>query len=180
MSRRTYEGNEGGGDGCDACPLVPRREFLRDAGAIAAGICGTRRLSGASRRRAAERDQVHRAVRVKRRRIRFLRKMERRSTRTTTSMITRWQGKVLRVRARLSAPEHGAALVRQGRAVRVPQAPLALHAGRPLHQGQRPRHARAGSLRRAQRTGTTSSSISTSCTRKTRTKRQWKTAFVTV
>jgi Rieske Fe-S protein len=26
------------GDGCDGCPLVPRREFLRDAGAIAASI----------------------------------------------------------------------------------------------------------------------------------------------
>ena len=38
MSRSTYEGNELNGDGCDGCPLVPRREFLRDAGAIAAGI----------------------------------------------------------------------------------------------------------------------------------------------
>ena len=38
MSRGTYEGNELNGDGCDGCPLVPRREFLRDAGAIAAGI----------------------------------------------------------------------------------------------------------------------------------------------
>jgi Rieske Fe-S protein len=38
MSRRTYEGNVDEGDGCDGCPLVPRREFLRDAGAIAAGI----------------------------------------------------------------------------------------------------------------------------------------------
>jgi Rieske Fe-S protein len=38
MSRRTYEENENATDGCEACPLVPRREFLRDAGAIAAGI----------------------------------------------------------------------------------------------------------------------------------------------
>jgi len=38
MSRSTYEGNELNGDGCDGCPLVPRRELLRDAGAIAAGI----------------------------------------------------------------------------------------------------------------------------------------------
>ena len=38
MSRRTYEGKELNGDGCDGCPLVPRREFLRDAGTIAAGI----------------------------------------------------------------------------------------------------------------------------------------------
>lgn len=39
MSRSTYEGHEYGGDAdCDSCPLVPRREFLRDAGAIAAGI----------------------------------------------------------------------------------------------------------------------------------------------
>jgi Rieske Fe-S protein len=38
MSRSTHEGNELNGDGCDGCPLVPRREFLRDAGAIAAGI----------------------------------------------------------------------------------------------------------------------------------------------
>lgn len=37
MSRSTYEGNESA-VGCDGCPLVPRREFLRDAGAIAAGI----------------------------------------------------------------------------------------------------------------------------------------------
>lgn len=38
MSRSTYEGHEDGNAGCDGCPLVPRREFLRDAGAIAAGI----------------------------------------------------------------------------------------------------------------------------------------------
>jgi Rieske Fe-S protein len=34
MSGGTY--NEA--EGCEGCPLVPRREFLRDAGAIAAGI----------------------------------------------------------------------------------------------------------------------------------------------
>jgi len=38
MSRSTYEGKELDGDGCDGCPLIPRREFLRDAGTIAAGI----------------------------------------------------------------------------------------------------------------------------------------------
>ena len=38
MSRSTYEGNEVNGDGCNSCPLVPRREFLRDAGVIAASI----------------------------------------------------------------------------------------------------------------------------------------------
>jgi Rieske Fe-S protein len=38
MSRSTYEGQKTEGQGCEGCPLVPRREFLRDASAIAAGI----------------------------------------------------------------------------------------------------------------------------------------------
>jgi len=38
MSRGTYRTTEDESDGCSGCPLVPRREFLRDAGALAAGI----------------------------------------------------------------------------------------------------------------------------------------------
>lgn len=38
MSGSTYTGKEVEGHDCEGCPLVPRREFLRDAGAIAAGI----------------------------------------------------------------------------------------------------------------------------------------------
>ena len=38
MSGSTYEGKEIGSHDCDGCPLVPRREFLRDAGVVAAGI----------------------------------------------------------------------------------------------------------------------------------------------
>ena len=38
MSGSTYKEKEFENQDCDGCPLVPRREFLRDAGAIAAGI----------------------------------------------------------------------------------------------------------------------------------------------
>src|SRR4029079_15449211 len=38
MSGSTYKEKELDNQACDGCPLVPRREFLRDAGAIAAGI----------------------------------------------------------------------------------------------------------------------------------------------
>ena len=53
------------------------------------------------------------------------------------TILTRWQGNVYVYSLACPHQNTGAALVRQGQSVRVPEAPFALPAGRRIRQGQR-------------------------------------------
>ena len=147
-----------GDDPCAGCTAIARRDFLRDAGARSRRASWSlsarrrrarspRRSSSSRRPRGGREDKTYPIPAQDGVQI----------DKDDEAIMTRWQGKVYAFA--LACPHQNTALQwsGQGQAVRVPQASLALHTRRHLHQGQRARDARPRSARRPQGRRTTSS-----------------------
>ncbi len=143
---------------CGGCPIA-RREFLREgtilAAAAVAAIAIPGKASGLSARFVSALEHSGRDAR-------YAIPSSDGATidRDNDVFIARVAGRRLRTRPLLSAPAHGNSLARDRQSLRVPQAPLAVFAGRGLPSGTRntqsrpaPDSSRRGSACRRRRYG---------------------------